>query len=627
MLWWTLRQLKADDWRAREGAARTLGELRDARAVDALVAALRDKNPTVRTAAEDALVQIGSAAVRPLISAVKKQPEIRAIAKEALIKIGQAATAPLGGVLFDKDLAVRETAAAALGKIGDTGALEQLLAALKHGDFGAKEAAAAGLVRVGHPAIAPLIAALKDNKTRTRDTAAAALVRIGNPAVEPLIAVLQDGDVREVALEALAKIDPQWPRSRAARAAAPTFMRCLTDGDDRMRRAAATFLGEIGDPAAVEPLVGAVLDSNDSVQEAALTALGAIGDPRALLPLAAALKNPEPRCRAAAAAAFVQIGKRLVDPLIANLKAPDPNIREAAAAVLVRIGNSTVQPLVEVLWQIDPQFGKTGPDSVPAHFIAAVRADAVMAAKSSSGEPRAKQPQSRVIKAAKQSRQLPFAAVAAEPQRNSSPMPIDPSCDVDALSMALDHPDPDVRSGAAKNLIQFAYNLDQPLVHALKTGNAPARRAAAHALAVKGDLRARESLRADLSDPNPIAVLDAADALVRLGDLNVVLGLISVLRSVWKPSDDPARLHKAERAFRLLHRLLECHAKDLPLDELHAVSEFPKKTPFVSSASAALAGADPVANPNILPESDNRIDCTILRELATRELLRRKLKP
>lgn len=624
MLWWTLRQLKADDWRAREGAVRKLGEMRDARAIDSLVVALKDKNTHVRNAAENALVQIGQPSVRHLVAALKKHPEVRSLAKEALVKIGSSAVTPLGLALFEKDLAVRETAAAALGKIGDSSALEQLLTALKHGDFGAKEAAAAGLVRLGNIAVHPLVAALKEHKTRVRDTAAAALVRIGPAAIQPLIAVLSDGDVRNVALEALGKIDPQWARSQAARSALPTFVACLREGDERMRRASAFILGEIGDGQAVDPLVAALIDPNEAVQEAAIVALGRLGDLRALLPLAAALRKPDPRRREAAATAFVQIGKGLIDPLVDSLKDPDQTIRETAAAVLVRLGNSAVQPLAEALWQIDPEFGKRGADSLASRFVAAAKLAHSITAPPSKEESGGARHQ-RIIKAGAPKRAF---APAAETPPAPAMVAHDEPRDVDTLSMALDHPDAQVRAAAIKNLIQLSHAIDQPLLTALKTGNAPARRAAAHALAARGDLRAREALRTDLSDPEPVTVLDAAEGLVRLGDLNVVLGLLAVLRTVWAPSADSSRLYKAQRAFRLLHRLLELHAKDLPIDELHAISEFPaqEKPHFVASASSTPDEPLDQSNPYVLPGSDAAIDCATLRNLASRELLRRKMK-
>ncbi|MGB9872500.1 MAG: HEAT repeat domain-containing protein, partial [Anaerolineae bacterium] len=47
------------DWEIRRDAARALGELKDARAVEPLIAALKDKDSDVREAAAEALDRLG----------------------------------------------------------------------------------------------------------------------------------------------------------------------------------------------------------------------------------------------------------------------------------------------------------------------------------------------------------------------------------------------------------------------------------------------------------------------------------------------------------------------------------------------------------------------------------------
>src|SRR2546427_8727434 len=64
--------LKDKDWYRRREAAITLGEMGDERAIPHLIAALRDSEWNVREAAEDALAQIGSPAVEPLLKALRE---------------------------------------------------------------------------------------------------------------------------------------------------------------------------------------------------------------------------------------------------------------------------------------------------------------------------------------------------------------------------------------------------------------------------------------------------------------------------------------------------------------------------------------------------------------------------
>jgi hypothetical protein len=119
------------------------------------------------------------------------------------------AVEPLIAALKDGDSRVRSNAAIALGEIGDTRAVEPLIAALKDGDSSVRSNAAIALGVIGDPRVEPLIAALKDEDSWVRGYAAIALGEIGDArAVEPLIAALKDEDssVRRYAAEALGVI-------------------------------------------------------------------------------------------------------------------------------------------------------------------------------------------------------------------------------------------------------------------------------------------------------------------------------------------------------------------------------------------------------------------------------------
>lgn len=91
------------DWHVRHDAAAALGEVGDPRAVEPLIACLRDPSEAVCDVAGWALGEIGDArAVEPLIAA-----------------------------LADKDPLLRSAVATALGKLGDPRAVEPLVLALR----------------------------------------------------------------------------------------------------------------------------------------------------------------------------------------------------------------------------------------------------------------------------------------------------------------------------------------------------------------------------------------------------------------------------------------------------------------------------------------------------------------
>ncbi len=109
---------------------------------------------------------------------------------------------------------VRQSAAEALGKIGDARAVEALIARLADADSDLRKFAAIDLGKIGDArAVEPLIARLADWKGDVRKHAAEALGNIGDSrAVEPLSARLADrrSYVRRAAAESLAKIKKRY---------------------------------------------------------------------------------------------------------------------------------------------------------------------------------------------------------------------------------------------------------------------------------------------------------------------------------------------------------------------------------------------------------------------------------
>jgi HEAT repeat protein len=355
--------LQDSDCSVREAAVDALGQIGGARAIEHLVAALKDEDGDVRQAAAHALAQIGAPAVEPLIALYKKT-DFRVPAVKALGQIGGTrAVEFLVAALKDKDIDVRRAATEALGRIG-TPATEPLLAALK--DVDVRQAAAGALddigwqpdqdvdgavywiakarwdkcIAIGAPAVQPLTAALEDKGHQVRQAAAKALLQIGDAqAVEPLIAALQDSDrgVREAAVDALGQIGD----ARAVE----SLVYILKDKDAWMRKQAANALYMLMDARAVEPLAAALHDRDQGVREAAAEALGPIGDTRAVVPLITALKDRDGKVRLAAARALDELGWQ-------------PDNGEAAAAYwvvheqwdkCVGIGAPAVEPLITVL--------------------------------------------------------------------------------------------------------------------------------------------------------------------------------------------------------------------------------------------------------------------------------------
>ena len=104
------------NYSVRQAAAAALGQIGDARAVESLIAALRDRNSAVRQAAAEALGRIGDThAVEPLIAELRDgYSNVRQAAAEALVKIGLPAVEPLITALRHQDSTVRLAVSALL---------------------------------------------------------------------------------------------------------------------------------------------------------------------------------------------------------------------------------------------------------------------------------------------------------------------------------------------------------------------------------------------------------------------------------------------------------------------------------------------------------------------------------
>jgi len=173
-------------WRRRWGAAEALGRIGDPRAVEALITAL----PNAACAA--ALGQIGDArAVEPLVTALNTgETGDRRAAARALGQLGDRhAVQPLITALTDHDGDMGTAAAAALDQLGwrpeGTAAAPTYWVVTHQWDKA---------VHVG--AVEPLIVALQDHAASVRESAAQALGSIGDArAIAPLSAALNDQDI------------------------------------------------------------------------------------------------------------------------------------------------------------------------------------------------------------------------------------------------------------------------------------------------------------------------------------------------------------------------------------------------------------------------------------------------
>ncbi|MBI4222080.1 MAG: HEAT repeat domain-containing protein [Planctomycetes bacterium] len=191
-----------------------LGEIGDERAVKPLVYALGDESLVVREKSASALGKLGRPeAEEALISALNSNTNLSLVCAviEAMGQIRDTrAVEPLIAFLNHKEAKIREYTAVSLGKLRDSRAVESLIAALNDEQERVRWYAADSLGKIGDPVcVDSLTKLLSDTNARVRESAVTALGQIGNQqAIESLVKALQDVDKRvaEQASESLVNI-------------------------------------------------------------------------------------------------------------------------------------------------------------------------------------------------------------------------------------------------------------------------------------------------------------------------------------------------------------------------------------------------------------------------------------
>lgn len=351
-----IKALKSWNAEVRRKAVKALAKKKDPRAVESLIALLKnDEDWYVMNFAADALGRINDPrAIQPLVDFCKNGGKGGGFSNEedaerALSFIDNPLAVPeFIAILEDKSLArLHSVAAKSLGKMGDSSAVEPLIAALAVKEINEEVIEALG--EIGDPRGAvPIIAVLKKYKNDSLQVSWAAIEALGkirNPvAVEPLIALLKDSDetFRSKAIEALGKIGD--------RRAVEPLVRVLKDTDGYMREVSAHALGNINDPRVVQPLIAALQKSNNSsFRRSVVWSLGQINDPRVAAVLITVLEQDEnDEVRQMAAHWLGESGNSLAfAPLVAALKEGSKELRIASASSLGKLNDTRViEPLV-----------------------------------------------------------------------------------------------------------------------------------------------------------------------------------------------------------------------------------------------------------------------------------------
>jgi hypothetical protein len=178
--------LRDPDTTVRQSAAYLFWYTEVTEAGAPLVRALKDSDPEVRTAAARSLGYLRYAPAVPALIAALGQAKLKPYAIDALGRIGDARAIPaLGAALRDPNAEYRDSAAAALGQIRESSSLRLLLAELGSNP---RDAISRALGEYGPDAISGILTLLRQGSPRTRFHAAQALGKIRDPQAQEALA-------------------------------------------------------------------------------------------------------------------------------------------------------------------------------------------------------------------------------------------------------------------------------------------------------------------------------------------------------------------------------------------------------------------------------------------------------
>ncbi|MEX5217771.1 MAG: HEAT repeat domain-containing protein [Nitrospira sp.] len=242
------------------------------------IAALQDEDWAVREDAAAALGRLKDVrAVLPLTVLLRDEDRaVRQAAIGALLSLGEPAVEALGHCLAETPLQVQEAASEILAGIGDARVFDPLVKSLVSPDWIVRMHAAKALGRIGDPRAVPsLVPLLQDKVKAVREETAGALAAIGAASIPSLVQALRHEEwlVRLHAVEALGKL-------KSPDAVEPLLFALFNDRDSAIREDVVRALGDIGHAEAVDFLFQVI--EEPGLRPLVVEALGKIKDGRAV---------------------------------------------------------------------------------------------------------------------------------------------------------------------------------------------------------------------------------------------------------------------------------------------------------------------------------------------------------
>ncbi|BAZ27610.1 putative signal transduction protein containing Nacht domain [Cylindrospermum sp. NIES-4074] len=282
--------------------------------------------------------------------------------QEYRIELGETeeAIAELLSLLQDKSYEVRNSAAKALGNLGNASeqVITELLSLLQDKSYGVRDSAAKALGNLGNASeqvITELLSLLKSESEGVRDSAAEVLVKLGNASEQVITELLsflksESEEVRLSAAEVLVKL------GNASEQVITELLSLLKSESEGVRFFAAEALGNLGNASeqVITELLSLLKSESEGVRLSAAEVLVKLGNAseQVITELLSLLKSESKGVRDSAAEVLVKLGnasEQVITELLSFLKSESEEVRLSAAEVLVKLGNASEQVITELL--------------------------------------------------------------------------------------------------------------------------------------------------------------------------------------------------------------------------------------------------------------------------------------
>ena len=337
-----LSRLQDSDTGVRVAALRALREIGDPNIASKLFEALSQPSEQVRDLVYEILKDFGTHSIPFLMDSLSNEFWMgRSLAAQALTDMGSEAITPLVSALQCDDKERRFWSIKILGRMHEKSAFKEIIKFLKDPDPEIRMAALEAISDFGDPvAIPAIIEKFIDPAWVVRKSASKAIVVFEQLAVQPLLKILtsENEDMKYWALRALGEIKPKG--------ITPVLIQRFKDNSWTIRNTTAEVLGLYGEEVLLD-LTTLVKESDDlEIRYWIIRTIGKIQSQSSLMLLYDLLEDPSESIRNATQKALANYGTTIIDDLFALLKTDKRRVLESISQIFQQIGAKTMVPIL-----------------------------------------------------------------------------------------------------------------------------------------------------------------------------------------------------------------------------------------------------------------------------------------